>query len=380
MSTNVVLVLIASSFLFVSCYADKKLHPVSARDKVWRSSNVSAFEQKLEQLRKHYHIPSLSVGIVNGRKIAWYKGFGFADIEHKIVPDTNTVYHVASVTKTFGSIILMQLVEEGKVSLNDPIKKYNINLGGRWQSDPRIKVKHLLTHTAMGRWWNWYNAGFSFRYNGAWYGQLGKVIQQASGQSFGALLMKNIIEPLQLKNTVPSLDDTVSFSLTGYDRNAFAKKVARPYNWQARHLAPVKYGYGFGPAAGLMSSVGDLAIYSMAIDEQLFLQPATWEKTFTPFLTPLGATIPYALGWFVRYYDGMKVMWHTGWWFGYSALFVKVPAKDLTLIMLANSQDLSRPFYLTLYPIPLPDPFAVSLNKDLLVSDFARTFWEYFVD
>ena len=87
----VTLITIACSFLFVSCYADKELRAVNARDKVWRSSNVAAFEQKLEKLRKQYHIPSLSVGIVNGRKIAWYKGFGFADIEHKIVPDTNKI-------------------------------------------------------------------------------------------------------------------------------------------------------------------------------------------------------------------------------------------------------------------------------------------------
>jgi CubicO group peptidase (beta-lactamase class C family) len=156
--------------------------------------------------------------------------------------------------------------------------------------------------------------------------------------------------------------------------------VAKPYNWQGKQIAPIKFNYGFGPAAGIMSSVADLAKYSLAIDEKMFLQPATWEKVFTPFTTPKGKTLQYGLGWFVKYYKGLKVIWHTGWWYGYSTLLIKIPEKDLTFIILANSQDLSRPFYLTLYPVPLPNPFAKSLTKDLMISDFARLFIQYFMN
>ena len=60
------------------------------------------------------------------------------------------MYQLASITKTFGSIILMQLAEAGKVNLDDPIAKYGIDLGARWGNDERIKVKHLLTHSASG--------------------------------------------------------------------------------------------------------------------------------------------------------------------------------------------------------------------------------------
>ena len=137
--------------------------------------------------------------------------------------------------------------------------------------------------------------------------------------------------------------------------------------------------YGFGPAAGIMSSVADLAKYSIAIDEKKFLKPGTWEKVFTPYVTPKGKTIQYGLGWFVKDYKGLKIVWHTGWWYGYSTLLIKIPEKDLTFIILANSQDLSRPFYMTYYPIPLPHPFKKSLNKDLMVSEFASLFIEYFL-
>ena len=190
--------------------------------------------------------------------------------------------------------------------------------------------------------------------------------------------MKNIITPLDLKNTVPSINDSANFALTGYDKDSFSHHIAKPYNWAAKRHHSVSYSYGFGPAAGLMSSVADLAKYSGAIDEKKFLKPETWDNIFTPFVTPKGKTIQYGLGWFVEYYNGVKIVWHTGWWFGYSSLLIKIPQKDLAFIVLANSQDLTRPFQLTLYPVPLPNPFKKSLNKDLLVSDFARAFIYHF--
>lgn len=377
-SIKLLLFFTLSFFSYCTVTHSLPVKAVTSADDVWRRSNIESFEDKLEVLRNRYHIPSLSVGIVNEKKLAWKKGFGYSDIENKKAPDENTVYQLASITKTFGSIILMQQAEEGKLSLDDPVAKYGIDLGARWGSDERIKVKHLLTHTASGNSFNGFKPGYNFRYNGDWYGRLGKVIEKTSGQTFGELLMNNIISPLHLQNTVPSINDSVNFNLTGYDKNSFSEKVAKPYNWAGKRLNPVQFSYGFGPAAGIMSSVADLATYSIAIDEKKFLRPETWEKIFTPFVTPKGKMIQYGLGWFVKYYNGVKIIWHTGWWFGYSSLLVKIPEKDLTFIILANSQDLSRPFYLTLYPVPLPNPFKKSLNKDLMVSDFARAFIDHF--
>jgi CubicO group peptidase (beta-lactamase class C family) len=353
----------------------------TAKEGTWTASNVTAFEENLEVLRQRYHIPGLSAGIVEEGKLVWNKGFGYADQERKIVPDENTVYQIASVTKTFGSIILMQLVQEGKINLNDPIKKYGINLGGRWGSDERIEIKHLLTHTAMGSGWNGFKAGYSFRYNGDWYNRLGQAIDSASGHTFGELLLKNIILPLHLSNTAPSTDDSADFALTGYDRKAYLKKVARPYDWRHGRLVPIQFTYAFGPAAGIMSCVTDLAAYSNAIDEGKFLDSATWRKVFTPFHSPKGKVFQYGLGWFVKTYKGMKIVWHTGWWMGYSALLIKIPEKHISFIILANSQDLSRPFYHFMNPftlLGLSNPIRKDLNDDLRASAFARAFLDHF--
>ncbi|QNF32460.1 beta-lactamase family protein [Adhaeribacter swui] len=378
-------VLFISLLVLLSSYPiqahDYSIKPIIRQNSIWQENNVNAFEQKLETLRQRYHIPGISVGIVNNKHLVWKKGLGYADIEQQIAPDENTVYQIASLTKTFGSIILMQLVEAGKVSLDDPIAKYDINLGARWGSDERIKVKHLLTHTAMGNTWNGFKPGYTFRYNGSWYQELGKVIQKASGKSFGNLLLQNIILPLNLKNTVPSTDDSINFNLTGYDKELFKQKVAKPYDWQKKHLVPVQFTYGFGPAAGMMSTVSDLATYSNALDEQKFLNAATWQQIFTPFETVKGKSIQYGLGWYVTYYKGVKLLWHTGWWTGYSALLVKIPEKDLTFIALANSQDLSRPFYHLIHPLPMVglfNPLRKNLNSNLTASDFAKAFIDHF--
>ncbi|RYF74499.1 MAG: class A beta-lactamase-related serine hydrolase [Cytophagaceae bacterium] len=338
-------------------------------------SDTTAFAAKLDLLRQQYHIPSLSVGVVHGRKLVWHKGLGYADVANKTVPDEHTVYHLASVTKTFGALILMQLVEAGKVSLDDPVTKYGINLGARWGNDPRIKVRHLLTHTAQGNALNGYKPGYSFMYNGDMYGQLKQVIEQASEQTFGQLLTRNVLLPLHLQHTAPNLADSVDFALMGYDRAAFEKQVAKPYDWQNDQLVSVTYPTYFGPSAGLMSCVADLATYSNAIDDGLFLKPETWERMFTATVSPKGKRLPYGLGWFVRNWKGVKLLWHTGLWTGNSSLLIKVPEKDLTFIILANSPNLNRPFYAK-YDFFRTNP---KLQKDLRASAFGKAFLDQFV-
>lgn len=374
--------------LFFSCGTSRPLpqRPVKLSDSTrWNKQHLAAFEKRLEQLRKRYHIPGISAGIVNEQQLVWKQGFGYADVGRQIKPDEYTVYQIASVTKTFGAIIFMQQVEAGKVSLDDPISKYGINLGARWGSDPRIRLRHLITHTAMGNTFNGFRPGYVFRYNGAWYDEIGKAIARASGRSFGELLMQQILLPLNMSHTAPSTDDSSAFALTGYNKAAYLEKRALPYDWKRGQLQPVQSSYGFGPAAGIMSCVADLALYSVAIDKKQFLQDSSWQQMTTPYVTPKGKTIQYGLGWFVTKYKDMKLLWHTGWWWGYSALFVKIPDKDLTFILLANSQDLSRPFYHIVKPIPglgfgFFNPFRRNLKKNLKASAFAAAFLDQFAD
>lgn len=338
----------------------------------WNETNLSSFESKLEALRETHHIPGFSVGVVHKGELRWHQGFGVKDLELGGVPDENTVYHIASITKTFGSLVMMKLVEEGKIKLTDPLTSHNIKLPGKWGHSDNIQIEHLLTHTARGNTFNGFKPGHNFKYNGSWYHLLGNAYVSASGKTFGELVMTEVIRPLGMKNTVPSLYDSLEFSRTGYDMTSFTKKVAKPYDWSNKKLVPVDFNYNFGPAAGLMSSVADLAKYSNAIDDGKLLKADSWQKMFTPYTTPKGETLLYGLGWFVHDYHDLEFIWHTGWWKGYSSLFIKVPELDLTFIILANSQDVSRPFYKFI-------SVGKSLHKNLLASDFAKVFIDHFV-
>ncbi len=117
---------------------------------------------------------------------------------------------------------------------------------------------------------------------------------------------------------------------------------------------------------GLISTVRDLAKYAAAIDRHQFLRQQTQERAWTPAVTDGGQALPHGLGWFVQRHRGVKLVWHFGYWpYTFSALLLKVPEKNLTLILLANSDGLSAPFF--------------SDNWDVKTSAFASCFLRLFV-
>src|SRR6185503_14476456 len=124
------------------------------------SARIARFETLLESLRQELKIPAYSAAIVKDQKVIWAKGFGYADVENKIPATEHTSYHLASLTKTFASTILMQLVQEGKINLDDPVSKYGIAL----ESNGVIRVRHLFSHTSEG------NPGERYSYNGNRFG------------------------------------------------------------------------------------------------------------------------------------------------------------------------------------------------------------------
>ncbi|MEK6321397.1 MAG: serine hydrolase [Acidobacteriota bacterium] len=159
------------------------------------AERLARLEQLLDGLRQQLKIPAMSCAILKDQKVVWAKGLGYADLENKIPATEHTSYHLASLTKTFASTILMQLVQEGKVKLDDPVSKYGIAL----ESEGVIRVKHLFSHTSEG------TPGERYSYNGNRFGELDKVIQRATGKSFAELLIANILDPLGLNETAPNV-------------------------------------------------------------------------------------------------------------------------------------------------------------------------------
>jgi CubicO group peptidase (beta-lactamase class C family) len=297
------------------------------------AGTIAEFEERLESLRAQGRIPGMSAAIIEDGAVAWSMGFGLADVEGNRPAADTTAYHLASLTKPFAATLLLQLVENGELSLDAPVSEFGIPLS----SSGVIRVRHLLSHTSSGV------PGTTYAYDGNRFGELDSVIKRKTGKSFATVLQERIIAPLQLRHTAPN-PLTNDFDVSGHAKTAFQQNLARGYNTSAAQPAFVQYPQHFGTAAGLTASVLDMAQFSIALDAGTFLEPETLTLAWTQTVTSNGAKAPYGLGWFVTDYRGKRVVWHYGLWTAISSLIVKVPDMGLTFIILANSEGLSAAY------------------------------------
>jgi CubicO group peptidase (beta-lactamase class C family) len=312
------------------------------------STSLADFRDDLDRLRVRGHVESISAVIVKDQAIVWSEALGAATIT-----DT-TVFHLASLTKPFASTVILQLVDEGKVSLDDPVSKYGIVLA----SPGTVLVRHLMSHTSEGV------PGTRYAYNGNRFSLLDSVVQRATGKSFAAAVQERIVAPLGLTHTAPT-PQSAAFAESGLDRSTYQANVAPGYTWTNGAFVPTAYQTGFSTAAGLTASARDYAAFTMAMDRDAFLDPSTKALAWTPAIGPGGEVFPYGLGWFATDYKGVRIIWHYGYWTASSTLVMKVPSHDLTFVLLANTDGLSAPY-----------PLAAGT---LDASPWARAFLETFV-
>ena len=292
---------------------------------------LQGFEAALDSIRVDLQIPGLAAAIAQGGDVVWARGFGFADVESGREATDTTAFYLASVTKSVAAIVLMQLVEEGLVDLDDPISDYGVSL----EADGVIAVKHVFNHTSEG------TPGTVFRYSGNRYIRLGDVMLQASGRTFAQLLSERILRPLGLRHTAPDVELLADFYEAGLDRQAFLANLAMPYELRGGQVVPSGRLRHFSPAAGLVSSVRDVAAISIALDADEFLDPATKEIMLSPTIEINGPDRTYGLGWYVQTYQGVKLEWHFGLAVGHSSLLVRAPEQGLTFVALANTSRLT---------------------------------------
>jgi CubicO group peptidase (beta-lactamase class C family) len=294
-------------------------------------TSIQEFETRLESMRSSLNIPGMSAALAKDGQIVWAKGFGYADVENQVPVEPTTPFHLASLTKPFASVIIMQLVEMGILDLQESITTYGLD-----HDEPYIiRVIHLLTHTSEGV------PGSYYHYSGDRFHHLDGVIQGASGNSFCELLVQEIIGPLQLENTAPNPKSSANcMHTTQAERDEFEQKM--PIGYASDGGWPLAYPSYFGPAAGLVASALDMAEFSLALDGELFFNQDTKELMFTPMESNSGETLPCGLGWFIHWENDVKIIWHYGYWTAISSLIVKVPEEDVTFVLLANNDMLSR--------------------------------------
>ena len=308
--------------------------------------HIHTLKAQFEQFRKELKMPGMAVIILQGRKVVWKHSFGYADVATKRPYLSETPQHIASLTKTFAATLVLQLVERGELRLNEAVADYVPEV-----KDRRVQIRHLLSHTSEGV------PGDEYRYSGARYDLLTTILEKKTGKSFRRLLIETFQRPLVMNETVPGqelLVDNVAADVGLNDAEtaryrAILSRIALPHARYGDEVVVTAFPpQKIGAAAGLVSTVGDLAKFDVAIDEHRFLKPETQELAWTPFVSNSGKVLPHGLGWFAQTFAGEKLIWHYGHWPGmYSATYVKVPARNLTMILLANSEAASAGFYLT---------------------------------
>ena len=320
-------------------------------------TRVALFASYVEALRIQAVIPGLSTAIVSNGGIVWENGSGFADVEARTPARPDTPYAVASITKTFSSTLLMQCVDAGTLDLDTAMRAYTTSV-----PDTTATVRHVLSMTSDAP------AGSRYRYDGDRFSALTTVIQACTGSALRLALAARVLDRLAMGDSVPGHDldsntaDAALFDAVSLDRyRRVLSRMAKPYS--ARGGRPMLAEYpprGINAAAGLVSTVRDLARYDAALDAHLLMSTAAQSLAWTPFVLPDRRTSPYALGWFTQSTAAGQAIWHYGSWPTFSSLFLKLPDRQVTLILLANSDGLSARF-----------PLAAG---DVEASPFARAF------
>lgn len=353
------LLVVSLSLLLLTGFTQNAAPAVPGQDEA-----LARFEAELETLRQEMLIPGMSAAVVQDQELLWARGFGYTDPARGIPATADTPYHLASVTKPIAAAVLMQLVEEGALSLDDPLADYGVQV----ESLGEVTVWHLLTHTSQDI------PGLTHEYSGNRYALLGKVIAEATGKPFGQLLNERILTPLEMTHTAPN----PTWGLSGYWASlglgqdtshypAVYRDLAAPYQLDpAYENVPGAYSLHFSPAAGLLSSVTDLARFNIALDQDQLLEPQSKAQMMSPAISASGKPLIYGLGWYTQKYKDTRLIWHSGGWQpSISALMLKAPDLGLTFIILANNYNLTGP-----YPMG---------EGDVLYSAPAMAFYKHFV-
>lgn len=250
-------------------------------------------------------IIGLSIAVVDSNGILLADGFGMADKENNIAANSSTLFPIASVTKTFTGIAVMQLVEKGLIDLDKPIGDYIPELSLPKGEEKTITTRMLLTHHSGIHGdilYNWYlpnvskdpliyeqvvslinEVGTIFQpgkihsYSNAGYSLLGVLVHKVSGLSFPEYIHKNIFEPLELEHSI---------AFAGEPTKSF---IAKGYIGKESFSMPMKLGI---PAGGIALSANDAAKYlSGVIDSYHGENPLLKQETLKMMMSQQNANV-----------------------------------------------------------------------------------------
>ncbi len=330
-------------------------------------------------------IPGCALMVRYNGEVVLCQGYGVANLEHGVRVMPQTVFQSGSMAKQFTATAVMMLVEQRKLSLDDPIAKY-LGVPKTWSG---ITVRHLLTHTsglgdypesfslqkdytedellkmikaqplgfAPGEKWNYSNLG---------YVALGILIHKVTGEFYGDLLKKNVFDPLGMNQTrVISEADIIPNRAAGY---RLVEGVLKNQKWVAPSVNTTADG-------SLYFTIEDLARWDKALEARKFLSQASYEQMWSPVKLNNGNTAPYGFGWRIAKTDsGHQMQEHGGAWQGFASYIARYPDDHLAVAVLSNRAGASAGYIakrvagLYLPALALRVPSAIKLDPAILSS------------
>jgi CubicO group peptidase (beta-lactamase class C family) len=308
----------------------------------------------VEEARKEWGAPGVSVAVALDSRIVWADGFGLADVENDVPARAETVYRIASISKPITATAVLQLVEKGEVSLEDPISKYVPAFPAR---DYGPTLRHLLTHTSGIRHYAagememkdhfdslaeaiaifkddplLFTPGSRYSYSSYAYNLLAGVVEKATGLTFEAYLRESVWGPAAMSETRLEHQGEIV-------RNRSRQYVKAGGGGRVRNapFADLSIKWAGG---GMISTVEDLARFSIALDEGKLLKPDTLEAMYDPMKLTDGSRTRYGLGWDSEVDEkGRRWIAHGGGATGGSTYLLRLPERRLAVAICANVED-----------------------------------------
>ncbi|WP_051554599.1 serine hydrolase [Maribacter antarcticus] len=324
--------------------------------------------------------PGAAVAIVKDGVIIYKKGYGIANLEYDIPITPTSIFHIASISKQFTVFSLLLLEKQGKLSLDDDIRKYipevpdfgktitlkhlashtsglrdqwNLLSMAGWRMDDVITKEHVLKLVSKQKELN-FNPGDEYAYCNTGFTLLAEVVARISDMSFAEFTKANIFEPLKMNNT-----------LFYDDHEKIVKNRAYSYSSGSNGYKKSVLNYANVGATSLFTTVEDLSLWSMNFSNVTVGDSTIINNMNTLAILNNGKTFGGALGQFVGKYKGLNEIQHGGADAGYRSYLTRFPDENLTVVVFSNSAEFnSGRMAHKVVDIYLKDRIKIELKKE----------------
>ena len=306
--------------------------------------DYASFDAFLADFRKESGTPALSAVILRDGHIAWEGYYGWADDEGEVPTSADTTYKIASTTKPIAATAIIAEALAGGLSLDLPMaadagfartcewlneSAIPFGSGGTDKHGNAIAPMDCGKPLTLAQMLDMRANGKAFVYNPVAYARIDRAITGAGGRTLRAIVRDRAAEPAGMRNTALGWRDP-----EGGDALRF---FAPPFHViDGRPVKQVLPDDDFRAAAGIIASPRQIAAFDIAFDAGALIPPVMIRELVEAEISPLG---DYRRGWWLEDWQGQRLMWHSGWNEKKgSALYLKVPDKHITLIVLANTE------------------------------------------